>query len=396
MATLTVDRRSGAIVGYNIQWCENRRRHTIYLSSRTYRRKTVERFKEMVETLVYYRKNGTHVPDKAVANWLSAAPAELQEKLANVGLINVTKAKTCKELWETCKKHKSNDVKPQTLNMYSRCQEIFFETFSPNELVEKVTADRLLDWKAVLLTKFAPASVAGFMKIAKTVFGWAVDHEWLSRNPMKKIPNGSFINRNKDRIITMEEYAKLLEACPNQEWRTIIALARIGGLRCSSELRQFRWSDVHWAENRFLVRSPKTERHEGHRERLVPLFPELRTELDRHFSLDETKGNEFVIQGLQNSSWNLHPAFQAIAKNAGLGNIIRPFDNMRMSRSNEVDREFGSIKESLWIGHSERVKKEHYYRLEDSDFAEAAGADMEGEKPQNPHAKPTGTDGKTE
>ena len=50
-----------------------------------------------------------------------------------------------------------------------------------------------------------------------------------------------------------------------------------------------------------------------------------------------------------------------IAKRAGLGKIIRPFDNMRMSRSNEVDREFGSIKESLWIGHSERVKKEHYY-----------------------------------
>src|SRR5215469_949862 len=154
MATLTVDRRSGKIVGYNIQWCENRRRHTIYLSSKTYRQKTVERFKEMVETLVYYRKNGTHVPDKAVANWLSAAPAELQAKLARAGLINVTKSKTCKEPWETCKRHKASDVKPQTLNMYSRCQEIFSETFSLNELVEKVTADRLLDWKAALLTKF--------------------------------------------------------------------------------------------------------------------------------------------------------------------------------------------------------------------------------------------------
>ena len=282
------------------------------------------------------------------------------------------------------------------MTMYRRCREIFSETFSPNELVEKVTADRLLDWKAVLLTKFAPASVAGYLKIVKTVFGWAVDHEWLSKNPMKKVPGGSFINRDKDRIVTMEEYRKLLAACPNQEWRTIVALARIGGLRCPSELQQFRWADVHWAENRFLVRSPKTEQHEGHRERLVPLFPELRTELDRHYSLDEAKDNEFVIQGLQNSSWGLHAAFQSIAKRAGLGKVIRPFDNMRMSRSNEVDREFGSLKESLWIGHSERVKKEHYYRLEDSDFAEAARADLEGEKPQNPHAKPTGTDGKTE
>jgi integrase len=134
------------------------------------------------------------------------------------------------------------------------------------------------------------------MKTAKMVFNWAVDHDWLTKNPMKKIPNGSFINRENDRIVTMEEYAKLLYACPNQEWRSIIALAKIGGLRCPSELQQLRWSDVDWTGNRFLVRSPKTERHEGHQERLVPLFPELRAELERHYSLDETKGNEFVIE----------------------------------------------------------------------------------------------------
>ena len=45
--TLTIARRSGKIVAHqnqyrNIQWCENRRRYTIHLSSRTYRRKTVE------------------------------------------------------------------------------------------------------------------------------------------------------------------------------------------------------------------------------------------------------------------------------------------------------------------------------------------------------------------
>jgi integrase len=367
------------------------------LSSRTYRQKTVERFKEIVETLVYYRKNGTHVPDKAVTNWLSAAPTELQEKLAKAGLINVTKSKTCKELWETCLKHKQGTVKESTMKAYRHCQGVFFEAYSPNELVEKVTADRLLDWKAALLNQFAPASVAGLLKIAKTVFGWAVDHDWLTKNPVKKIPIGSFINRDKDRTITMDEYAKLLNACPNQEWRTIIALARIGGLRCASELQQFRWSDVHWTENRFLVRSPKTERHEGHRERMVPLFPELRSELVQHYSLDETKGNEFVIQSWQDTCWNLHTAFQAIAKRAGLEKIVRPFDNMRMTRSNEVERRFGAKKESLWIGHSEKVMLQHYHVLEDKDFAEAAGADLESQNPHaQSHAKPTETDGKLE
>ena len=360
MATLTVDRRSGKIVGYNIQWCENRRRYTIYLSSRMYRRKTVEGFKDLVETLVYYRKNGTLVPERAVANRLADMPAELQTKLANAGLICVTKSKTCQELWDTCLKHKANVVKPQTLSLYRLKQKGFFEAFSPSEPIEKLTADKCLDWKTSLLAKHATATVAGHVKVAKMVFDWAVDQEWLTRNPLKKIPNGSFINRNNDRIISMEEYAKLLDACPHQEWRTILALARIGGLRCPSELQQLRWSDIDWAKNRFLVRSPKTAHHEGKDKRIVPLFTELRAELQRHFALDDTKEHEFVITHYQKTCWNLHSPFQTIARRAGLGTIIRPFDNMRMSRSNEVRAKWGELKESLWIGHSEKVMKDHY------------------------------------
>ena len=397
MATLTVDRRAGQIVGYNIQWCENRRRYTIYLSSRTYRRKTVEGFKDLVETLVYYRKNGTIVPDKTVANRLAGIPAELQAKLANAGLICVTKSKTCQELWDTCLKSKTGDVKPQTLAAYRIHQRIFFETFSPSELIEKITVDKLLEWKAVLLTKYSTATVAGLVKGTKMVFDWAVNQDWLTKNPMKKIPNGSFINRDKDRIISLEEYAKLLDACPNQDWRTIIAVARMGGLRCPSELKQLRWTDVHWAENRFLVRATKTERYSQHRERIVPLFPVLRAELERHFSSNETKENEFVIEHYQKTCWNLHSPFCTIARRAGLDDIVRPFDNMRMSRSNEVLTRWGQAKESVWIGHSVEVMKDHYLCLSDTDFAEAAEADLESPIPHaHDHAKPTETDDKLE
>jgi integrase len=391
MATLTVDRRSGKIVGYNIQWCENRRRYTIYLSSRTYRRKTVEGFRDLVETLVYYRKNGAIVPDKAVANRLAGIPAELQAKLANAGLLNVTKSKTCQELWDACLKHKTG-VKTSTVTHYLQSKTVFFETFSPREPIEKMTANEFLEWRTAMLVRYAPASVAGYIKTAKMVFNWAVDQEWLSKSPLRKIPKGSFRNRDNDRIISMEEYAQLLEACPNQEWRTIIALARIGGLRCPSELVQLRWSDIDWAKDRFLVRSPKTEHHEGRQERIVPLFPELRAELERHFSSVETEENEFVIKHYQKTCWNLYDPFQTIARRAGLGIIVRPFDNMRMSRSNEVRRRWGQMLESLWIGHSERVMKDHYALVSDEEFAEAAG--LEGQIPHaHAHAKLTVSDG---
>ena len=59
-------------------------------------------------------------------------------------------------------------------------------------------------------------------------------------------------------------------------------------------------------------------------------------------------------------------------KRAGLPEIPRPFDNMRMSRSNEVYRRWGAYLESQWIGHSGRVRADHYLSITDGDFHEAA------------------------
>ena len=127
------------------------------------------------------------------------------------------------------------------------------------------------------------------------------------------------------------------------------------------------------AIKRFVVRSPKTEHHAGQDKRVVPLFPELRRELEKLFSSVELADNEFVIQGYQRTSWVLYAPFQEIADSAGLGRIVSPFVNMRRSRNNEVLRKHGSQLESLWIGHSEKVMEEHYFDLEDEDFLQAVG-----------------------
>ena len=99
------------------------------------------------------------------------------------------------------------------------------------------------------------------------------------------------------------------------------------------------------------------------------MFRELRVELETHFSDNE---NELVIHGLQGTAWSLHSPFQAIAEKAGLGTIVRPFDNMRMSRSNEVLHKHGSQLESRWIGHLAVVMEKHYLQLMDEDYAKAA------------------------
>ena len=78
--------------------------------------------------------------------------------------------------------------------------------------------------------------------------------------------------------------AAVLDACPNIQWRLVVTLCRLAGLRCPSEVGALTWGDVNWEKGRLVVRSPKTEHHGGeHAVRVVPIVPELRTKLDDAF-----------------------------------------------------------------------------------------------------------------
>ena len=371
MATL-IEKKSDKTPGYDIQWYdENRKRLTIYLGGSRYSKKNAEEVKGIVEILLLHQWRNDSILDKKTTTWLETAPTEILTKLEKVGLISLDKPKTCQELWDSFLIYKAK-MKPATQVIYRTSQQHFFEAFSATGILDEITVERLLEWRQSLSLKYPEATVATVMKTLKTVFNYAVDIGWLQQRPMEKVPLGSFVNRKKDRLITDKEINKLLEASPTQEWRVIIVLARYGGLRCPSELMPLRYSDIDWAKHCFRVRSPKTERHHGHQERLVPLFSEIRKELEQLRLERSPKDDDFVIQGfVGQTKWNLLPPFHRIAQKSGLGKIARPFDNMRMSRSNEIERQFGSLKESLWLGHSERVKKNHYFQLSDVDFSEA-------------------------
>ena len=259
-----------------------------------------------------------------------------------------------------------------TLILCGFARKRFFMFFKENELVENLTKDTMQNWKDHLLDGMAEATAARYIKDAKACLNWAVSAKWIKESPLDGIGAGSFINREKDHLVSMSDYSRFLEACPVQEWLVIVALVRIGGLRCPSEVLYLQWEDVNWEQDRFFVRSPKTERHKGKEGRWVPLFPELKTELEALFSNPISAGQKFVVNRYRDTSQNLRTTFGKIVRRAGLSLFPRPFDNMRMTRSNEVYRKWGAFKESEWIGHSCQVRKDHYLTMTDDDFREAA------------------------
>ena len=82
-------------------------------------------------------------------------------------------------------------------------------------------------------------------------------------------------NPSRFYFITREEAQKVLDACPDAQWRLLFALSRFGGLRCPSEHLGLRWGDVDWERNRITVHSPKTEHHEGGESRQIPDLPRV-------------------------------------------------------------------------------------------------------------------------
>ena len=380
MATLA--KREGKTPSYEIQFYPNGQssaRKTIYLGGRRYSEKTANDLKVIVEKLVYCRDNDND-PDKKTLAWLEAATPEIREKLAKAGLVKVPKTYTLRELWDSFLKQKTG-IKDSTRDGYDYVEQRFFAFFDGATTLSELTSDQIEDWKFFLQTEYrsprtgkplVESSTAGTITKTKAIFNWAKTKKWLVESPLDGVGRGSFVDRENDRFITRDEYDRLLDACPCQDWRAIIALARYGGLRCPSEVLRLRWSDVNWEKDRFYVRSPKTEHHAGKEGRLVPLFSELRIELEKLFESDSSDGAEFVITRYRDPErTNLGTQFGRIVQLAGIEPVPRPFDNMRASRSTEIYAEYGSFLESQWIGHSSKIAKDHYLQVREEDFERA-------------------------
>ena len=64
----------------------------------------------------------------------------------------------------------------------------------------------------------------------------------VASNPFGEM-KGIAVQANKAReyFLSRADAAKVLEACPDAQWRLIVALCRYGGLRCPTEVLRLTW-----------------------------------------------------------------------------------------------------------------------------------------------------------
>ena len=108
--------------------------------------------------------------------------------------------------------------------------------------------------------EYEQATAAKTIKMARQFFRRAVRLRLIAENPFDGVKAGTEQNRGRSFFVAPEAADRSSTPALTTNGGCWSLLARYGGLRTPSESFSLAWSDVLWDQDRFRVRSPKTER----------------------------------------------------------------------------------------------------------------------------------------
>jgi integrase len=359
------------------------RRMTIRLGKVSQR--AAEAVKFRVEQLLAAKLTG-HANEADTARWLADIDPVLAKKLAAVGLIATPETKVAATMGPFLRAYLESraDLKPATKIVRGQVIRDLTEFLGESRDVSTILPGHADDFKQWLVGRgLAPTTIHKRLQSARSFFLAMRRRKVIDENPFDGVSAAATGIKDRQQFVTREEIARVLECCPDHHWRTIVALARYGGLRTPSETLSLRWQDVDWEAGRLVVQSPKTEHHAGKASRSIPFFPELRPILTESFEL-APDGAEFVVDAkyrkaaMGAAGWmnaNLRTTFEKIIRRAGLQPWPRLFHNLRASRETELVERYPVQVVTSWLGNTPSVAMRHYLMTTNEHFDAAVNDD---------------------
>jgi len=343
--------------------------------------RSAETVKIHIEALAVAVANGSAIPD-ATAAWLEGRDSKLLEKLERVGLIPKKDRATVGRMLTAFVAAHPN-MKPATFVVWGQNAKGIRDCFGEDRALRSISRADAEGFRQYLLdAKLSDTTIHKRLQFTRQFFAYAVRMEWISKNPFYDVSHKSGDPRGRQSYITEAETEKLIAASPNWIWRSIIAMARYGGLRCPSEVLSLRIADLDFDAGSIRVISPKTEGH-GQGSRVVPMFPRLRPYLADAFDMAAVGQVNVIPETLYLPAskgprgWvncNLRTTFEKIVRRAGLTPWPRLFHNLRASCESDLAREYPITSVCKWIGNTVSIAARHYVQVTDEDFRRASGA----------------------
>ena len=342
---------------WRIQFDLGGKRPTVRLGKMVKRQ--AESFRDRVDELLAIREGAAITP--TFREWLKTLGDDMRNKLTRAGLLESQDIKTLAKFLDDYTAGR-DDVKMTTRTVYGHTRRNLVEYFKEDRKIDSITQGDAEEWRRYMQREgLSDATVRRRSGLAVQFFQYAVHKKLIEVNPFVGLPCAVRANDERWRFIEVEQINKVIAACPDDEWRLIVALCRFGGLRCPSELLRLRWEDVRWNDGlgMMTVHSPKTEHHEGKATREVPIYGVLRPYLEAVYNARKPDA-EYVITRYRLNNLNLRTQFIRIIRKAGLEPWPRVFQNLRSTRESELCDLVGESVACKWIGNSRAVARKHY------------------------------------
>ena len=323
-----------------------------------------------IDELVQAKGSGQPM-DRQTSLWLADIGQKLNDKLSRAGLNEQRASSNLGDFIVDYIKQRS-DVEPGTRTSYDQVRLNLVAFFGYDKPLRSITANDAAAFRAWLETDEGQAenSLRRRCGRARQFFTAAIKAKLIDENPFDGMPVTVGGNKEKERFVTEAESQKVLEACPDAEWRLIFSLCRYGGVRCPSEVLALRWKDILWDSSRVVVTSPKTAHHKGHESRVIPMFAQLVEPLAEVVEQAES-GCLYVVTRYRSAKQNLRTQLNRIVTSAGVLPWQKPVQNLRSTRETELMETYPAHVVCAWIGNSEAVARKHYLQVTDAHFEKA-------------------------
>jgi len=385
--------------GWRIQFMDGAGvRRSVYLGAVP--KKAAESWVARIESLLACGLTGI-AWDTDLAAWVRDLPDVSHAKLAVAGLIDPRnpverQVATLSKLTTAFVDRSAG--KPATIRGFNQTLDSLKEFFGADTPLDGITAEGADEWRNWVVkdrtgsgrrkkkrttddNRLSPPTIAKRVSVAKQVFRAAVRWGWLAKSPFDGLRPGSQANPARARYVPVETILEVLDACPSIEWKLVVALSRLAGLRCPSEISTLTWGDINWEKGRLTVLATKTEHHGGdHAVRVVPICPDLRAILTDAFERAEP-GATLVVPMAARKGVNLRTHLERIIRKAGHEPWPRLLQNLRASCETDWVEKYPSHVVAKWLGHSPKVAAQHYLMSREHHFEDVV---------RGPHLPPSG------
>jgi hypothetical protein len=208
--------------------------------------KAVREIKAKIESLNASVVSGSGW-DRETAEWVGRREAVLYDKLASVGLVPKRAAPEAQTLGPFLVSYleKRSDIKPRTRINLEQVRRNLVGYFGLNKSLADVTEADADDWRSwlantelkdgetIIKHKLGPNTVRRQCGRARQLFRAAVKRRIITSNPFGEMKDLTVLaNRERSYFITRDVAQKVIDACPDAQWKLLFALSRFGGLRC--------------------------------------------------------------------------------------------------------------------------------------------------------------------